>query len=191
MRIFVAVEVPELIRSRISALQKQLEEEGVRGIRWVDAGGIHLTLRFCGEIPREAVERLKGSLSPGAPLAPFEVRVGGLGTFPARGAPRVLWLGVDGAERLRTLVSWIDGRVTAAGIPPEPRPFHPHLTLGRFRPGGRLPGRFPARTPSPDLGAHGVERFILFQSLLGPGGPRYEPLEVYPLRAEAPAGSGQ
>ncbi|MCI0657358.1 MAG: RNA 2',3'-cyclic phosphodiesterase, partial [Acidobacteria bacterium] len=92
MRVFVAVDIPDPLRLGISKLQEQLSGRGVRDIRWARPSGIHLTLRFCGEIPAETLKLLLEALAPGAPLHPFRAALGQLGTFPPRGVPRVLIL---------------------------------------------------------------------------------------------------
>ncbi len=182
MRIFLAVDLDESIRSGIAALQRHLAREGVPGIRWVDPAGIHLTLRFCGEISQETTDRLARSIAPGVPYAPFPIRLGGLGTFPPRGAPRVLWVGVREAGSLVPVAAWIEERVISCGLSREPRPFHPHLTLGRFRPGARPPVREALSAPGAgDLGSLTVETIVLFESHLSPGGARYDALHSFPL----------
>jgi RNA 2',3'-cyclic 3'-phosphodiesterase len=182
VRVFVAVELAEDLRRTLSSLQEQLRQAGYRRIRWVTPSGIHLTLRFCGEMSEDTVERLIGDLSSGAPCPPFATRLARLSVLPARGAPRVLCVEVATPERFRALAAWVEERVVAAGLPPERRPLHPHLTLGRF-PGAGRPSPRDVPRPSPlsieeDLR---VEEFVLFRSHLGAGGARYEALRRFPL----------
>jgi 2'-5' RNA ligase len=182
MRIFLAVDLDQSLRSKIGAVQRALGREGISGIRWTDPGGIHLTLRFCGEMSRETADRLGQSIAPGAPHSPFSIRIGGLGTFPPRGSPRVLFLSVREAGPLVPLAKWVEERVVAAGLPRETRPFHPHLTLGRFRPGAPVLSRgIPGASADEDLGTLSVDRIIMFESHLGAGKPRYEALKILPL----------
>lgn len=182
MRIFVALEIPASIQARLREAQERLLDAGWRGIRWVDPERIHLTLRFCGEMAPANVHRLRSSLSPGAPCSPFHLRVGGGGVFPPRGAPRVLWVGVGEDDRLRRLAAWVEERVVSAGLPPEDRPFRPHLTLGRVRPGRGRTRRGSARDiPASELGVMSVEHVVLFESRLDAGAPRYQPLQRFPL----------
>ena len=185
MRIFIAVRIPERIREGLSRLQSFLSDEGLRQIRWVRASGVHLTLRFCGEISSQTLGLLSDNLTPGAPFPPFESRLGRLGVFPDRGAPRVLFLGLEPAAALLPLSEWVEKRVQAAGLPPENRPFKPHLTLGRFRPGTRsaaLP-ELPI-LPELDRATIPVGSLTLFRSHLGAQGARYEVLSEYPLLGE-------
>ncbi|HEV8337296.1 MAG TPA: RNA 2',3'-cyclic phosphodiesterase [Candidatus Polarisedimenticolia bacterium] len=181
MRIFLAAELPEGLRAKVAVVQQTLAREGVRRIRWVDPSGIHLTLRFCGQLSRDSLDRLAAGLAPGPPFPRFAVRAGGLGRFPPRGAPRVLFLKVGPDARLESLASWLEDRVTASGIAPADRPYHAHLTLGRFLPGAASPPLF--STPvAEDVGELPVERVVVFQSHLGSGGARYEAMHAFPLR---------
>ncbi len=182
MRIFLAVDLDESIRSGITHVQGSLAREGVRGVRWVNPEGVHLTLRFCGEVSPETVERIREALAPGVPHPPFSVGLGGLGTFPPRGAPRVLFVAAREAAMLAEVAAWVEGRVVSAGLPREPRPFHPHLTVGRFRPGARPLDRDLLGIPcARDLGPLAVDRIVMFRSHLEPSGARYEALQSFPL----------
>lgn len=186
MRIFLAIDLNPPIRSGIAAIQDSLAREGIREIRWVNPGGVHLTLHFCGEISGETVERLSGAMAPGVPVRPFAVGIGGLGTFPPRGAPRVLFVAAREADPLLKVAGWVEDRVASAGLPREARPFHPHLTLGRFRPGARPPDRGLLEAPAArDLGMLPVDRVTMFRSHLEPGGARYEALHQFPLLGPA------
>jgi RNA 2',3'-cyclic 3'-phosphodiesterase len=182
MRVFIAVEIPAAVRDGIAGVQQELASVGIREIRWVDAAGIHLTLRFCGELSRETVDRLASALSGGPDLRVFRVGIGGVGVFPSRGNPRVLWLGVQAEAPLLDLAAWVEAKVTGVGIPPEPRPFAPHLTLGRFRahPGKRIEALW-TRIPPPDLGEVTVDRLVLFESRLEPRRARHIALRSFPL----------
>ena len=182
MRIFLAVDLNESVRSGIAAIQGSLARDGLRGIRWVNPGGVHLTLRFCGEVSPGTADGIARALAPGVPSPPFCVGIGGLGTFPPRGSPRVLFVAVSGAAPLAEVAAWVEGRVVSAGLPREPRPFHPHLTLGRFRPGSRpLDRNLLEVSCARDLGSLPVDRVVMFQSHLEPAGARYEALQSFPL----------
>jgi len=182
MRIFVAVEIPEAIRHGLSRLQDVLADRGLRDVRRVVPSGIHLTLRFCGEIPPETVRFLSEMLSPGAPFPAFSTTLDGLGVFPLEGPPRVLVVRIGAGSTLLDLARWVEERVRDAGLPAETRPFRAHLTLARFRPGAGPP--HPDRMKIPEDLRNTeipVERFVLFQSHLELRGARYEPLKHFPL----------
>ena len=112
--------------------------------------GIHLTLRFLGDTSPTQVETLRPRLAAAAALCPpAEARVAGLGTFPERGSPRVLWLGLEVPPPLLDLQRACERAARAAGFEREERPFRAHLTLGRWRERAARPDLPPA-----DLGRH-------------------------------------
>jgi 2'-5' RNA ligase len=107
----------------------------VAGVAWVDTATTHITLHFFADLPAErleAVVRSVGSAVRG--LAPFSLRPGGLGSFGG-GRPRVLWLGlVEEPAALAALAARVQAAVAGCGFDVDPRPFRPHVTLGRPRP---------------------------------------------------------
>jgi len=182
VRLFVAVELDETVRGAIGSVVRDLERRitgvGLHGARWVKLENLHLTLRFIGEVDRDRAELLQRVLAAPLPLPRFGVRFDQLGVFPARGAPRVLWVGVAaGREALERVFDAIEERVRSAGLAPEQRPFAAHLTLARFR--ERVaPARSAALQSvlgvSLDLPVLPVTSLTLFESRLLPAGPRYE-----------------
>jgi 2'-5' RNA ligase len=135
IRAFVAIELPEAVRAGLGRIQGQLKpgHEGV--VRWVDPKGIHLTLKFLGNIAEAkvpaVVEAVRGAA---AGVGHFRLGVGGVGAFPNLQTPRVVWVGLGGdLENLTALQKATDRALAALGFPPEGRPFTPHLTLGRVR----------------------------------------------------------
>lgn len=177
MRLFVALELPPEIIGSLSALC-----EGVPGARWMNDDQFHLTLRFIGEVDRLAFEDIAHSLS-GIEADAFELALAGVGHYPPRGAPRVLWAGVRPSKALQALQARIESAVTRAGQPPEPRKFSPHVTLARFRVA-------PLDRVSTFLARHGlfatepfaVTAFHLYSSRMAPSGSHYEIEASFPLR---------
>ncbi len=136
-----------------------------------------MTLRFLGQATSEQIARLLALLEPAARAAgPIDATVAGLGLFPERGAPGVLWLGISAEEPLAQLQAACEGAAVAAGFPPERRPFRAHLTLGRWR--DRVPR--PALPPV-DLGPTRFSTLALFKSELRPSGAVYTELGRCPL----------
>ncbi len=187
MRLFLAAALPVAVRAALSAALPLLEPRG-SGWRWTRPAGIHLTLRFLGEVDeaREWAARATWRRIAAA-NEPCVVRLAELGCFPLRGAPHVLWVGLDerepGAPRLSRLASELELAARELGWPAESRAFRAHLTLARA-----ARGRRPRLAPGVDwpCGAAGVvDRVVLFQSHLDPGGARYTALDSFPLGPEA------
>ena len=184
MRQFLAVELSGELRDDLVSLQQQLRTEA-DGWRWVKPQSIHLTLRFLGEVAPEldaSCREAWRTVAAGAP--PFTVRLDGVGSFPPRGRPRVLWVGVreDGSEgRLASLAAAFETAAREAGFERENRPFRPHLTLARARRSGG--GTLPELHEFVSRSALEVERAVLFRSELLPSGARYSVLESFSFQA--------
>lgn len=189
LRLFFAVPVPEDARRRVGELIDRVQREvgdGTARIRWVRVDGLHLTLRFLGPTPEDRVAPLRASAEALAgPEPPFEVELSGGGAFPSPERPRSLWLGVrEGAGRLANLADELTAAAGQCGLVLDTRPFAAHLTIGRTD-GVRL-GHVAARTLV--RAAEGLDvrfsadRIVLFQSILGGGPARYEPLHEARLR---------
>ncbi len=176
MRLFVAVELPEDVRARLSSLQA-----GVPGARWLAPENLHLTVRFLGEVDTGVAHDLDAELArieaPG-----FAFRLDTVGFFGSERRPQTLWAGVERTEALQFLHAKVDRAAVAAGLAADDHKFHPHVTLGRLRdtPMRRvrdwLTGNAPFQT-----GPIEADRFVLFRSHLGKEGPVYEPLAEYAL----------
>lgn len=188
MRLFVAIDLPSEVRHRIAALQREMRVLRLP-VRWVPADRIHLTLRFIGEVAAQPAEAIGAALQEGATheAGPFRLRTGRIGTFPDRERPRVIWIGVkdeDGA--VARLAGGVDAAVQSLGLAFEPRPFRPHLTLGRFTgPAGRDWRAGLERFTEATAGEFEVDRFHLYESRLARDGATYRILSSYMLCGEA------
>jgi 2'-5' RNA ligase len=193
MRLFIAVDLPDEARQAIAVRQKLWAgplSKSKDALKLVEPSRMHLTLLFIGEAREARVPAMVESMNAPASMAPFDVMFGGVGVFPPRGAPRVLWIGVtDGAAHLERLQHEIAERVRAVGIALDDRPFHPHLTLGRWRGAERRrPSTDRRSTPerlrrevaaldrSDRIACVRVTRATLYQSLLSSSGPAYTAL---------------
>jgi 2'-5' RNA ligase len=116
----------------------------------------------------------------------FQVEVRGLGAFPDRRRPRVVWLGLTPEAPLRALRQKCATELAGAGIPEEARAFVPHLTIGRFRERGPDATGLLATQATRDIGRLPVEQLVLYESQLLPGGARHIPLFTAPLRRSDP-----
>ncbi len=176
LRAFIALELDLRLREAMADLQAQLRPR-LAGIRFVHPEGIHLTLRFLGPTRPQQIARLQPSLAGAASeCPPFAASISGVGTFPDRGSPRVLWLAVALPEPALELQRSCERAARAAGFDREERPFRAHLTLGRWR----------ERAPQPelaavDLGSTRLETLVLLRSELRRDGAVYTPLERFPL----------
>ena len=177
IRLFVALGLPGLVRERLALIRAPLP-----GARWVAPENMHITLRFIGEVEPPVAEDVDDTLSHiGAPA--FELRLGGLGTFGSRGRVRALWAGVEQCEPLVHLQAKIEAACGRAGLPPEGRKFHPHVTLARCKNVREAPAvEFAATHTGFNLPALHVDTFTLFSSHTGRAGAAYTAEAVYPLQ---------
>lgn len=179
MRLFVALDLPDAVKDRLTALRDTLP-----GARWTKREQMHLTLRFVGDdIAPPAVDALKKALAA-LKASPFEIRLQGVGRFPPKGAPRVLWAGVADSPPLRALADKVEYAVRAAGVPAEKRPFSAHITAARLGEGGTVDGWLKTHAGFVTETIP-VSAFILYSSALAPAGSTYRREAVYPLLAES------
>jgi 2'-5' RNA ligase len=126
-RLFVAIDFPEDIKQQLARLCY-----GLPGARWVDENQMHLTIRFIGEVDGGIFREIRDALSfikvPG-----FRLTLKGVGHFPPRKNPRVLWAGVEKNDTLLLLRNKIESTLVRVGLAAEERKFSPHVTLARFR----------------------------------------------------------
>jgi 2'-5' RNA ligase len=183
IRAFIAVTLETKVIDEIAAAGAQLREQ-IAGVRWAAPGNFHLTLKFLGNIDEATIDALDAALRDALRLFPaFTISAKGLGVFPGPRRPRVLWVGLIGAS-LVSLASRIGSALEPLGFAPEQRPFTPHLTIGRWRETDRSPSalvRLLKDWEGYDFGTSRVESVKLIQSVLKPGGPRYNELITLPL----------
>ncbi|MDH4161187.1 MAG: RNA 2',3'-cyclic phosphodiesterase [Nitrospirota bacterium] len=134
MRLFIAIELPESLKQEIGTVREQLRKSGADA-NWTRPEGIHLTLKFLGEVEESLVPLIKGSLAAACRgIGKFRIEIAGAGAFPNLKAPRVLWLGVQGdVEKLGALQASVEDGMADLGFEREERKFSPHLTLGRVK----------------------------------------------------------
>ncbi len=195
MRIFVALDIDQVIRKRI-----ELFLDGVRGFapdaRWVRSESLHVTLKFIGNKPaeevdaiREVVARIRADI--------VEIKFRGYGFFPTPKAARVFWLGVDADSRLALLAKSVDDVTATLGVPAEKHAFDPHLTLARRGGGSDAPRRQKSNgsnqvfrrlqerlraLPVPEFGTMTAREFFVYESQLGRSGPHYTKIACIELK---------
>jgi 2'-5' RNA ligase len=189
LRLFIAIELGERALQALGTLQTQLRQNGLAApdLRWARPEGVHLTLKFLGEVDARRVPDIEGGLAEAARgVSAHRLSLGRLGTFGGKGAPRVLWVDVQGdLETLGALQQRVEDQINPLGFPREDRPFSPHLTLARVRPESARSVAEPlaqaiARVPVPEAEIEARE-VSLMCSRLGPRGAVYTRLATFPL----------
>ena len=188
VRSFVAIELPAEARQCVGGLVAGLREAEVRGLRPVNPEGVHLTLKFLGDMPASQVGAVSAALDEAAATAlPFDLELRDLGGFPDLRRPRVLWVGVAGdLEALQRLYEALEEALAPLGFAPEGRAFTPHLTLARLRDGTTPQERARAASQLTSLeweegAAVPVGGLSLMRSSLRPGGAVYSRLHRAPF----------
>lgn len=181
MRCFAAVPIPAVYQRKLQELVETLEK-GVPAVKWVAEGNFHVTLKFIGEVEGEKVPLIAEKLEEAAKgIPPLEISLDGIGTFPPRGRPRVIWVGLkERGGNLRPLAVGVDTHLKDLGFPRETREFSPHLTIGRVK------------SSRPEIDRKGlaknfctpvfrVPEIVLYRSVLRREGPLYSVIKKFPL----------
>ena len=175
-RMFLALELGDEARHAVAAhLQSSLGGKKLPG-KPVPPENWHITMRFLG--PTKAVERdaILAHLDQHVMVEPFRIRFTEFGGFPREEKASVLWLGIDGdLDSLSALAMECETAAQSAGMEPEGRPFHPHLTLSRIRPPFDI--RTLAEQFPPARIVQDVSEVTLYRSVFGSGPVRYEAVE--------------
>jgi len=178
-RLFVAIDFPEEIKAMLTSIGF-----GLPGARWVPEKQYHLTLRFIGEVDGDIAGTIHRELE-GITASSFTLQLKGIGFFPPRGNPRVLWVGVEKNDALHHLRNRIEAILVRLGLEPERRKFSPHITLARFKekiPVKRL-GDFLAVNNLFSTPFFDVDSFSLYSSLLTSKGAIHQQEADFPLEA--------
>jgi 2'-5' RNA ligase len=176
IRLFVAIDIPETIRKEVEGMGRAIPNS-----RPVPADQLHLTLKFIGEVEGSRLLDIDDALQETS-LPAFSLCLQGVGTFPPRGTPRILWAGVQQANRVVALRNSIERTLAAIDIPRERKKYIPHLTLARLRncPIQHLQ-QFLAGNAFLQTPEFSVESFHLFSSKLTKKGALHTIISSYPL----------
>jgi 2'-5' RNA ligase len=203
MRLFIALDIDDAIRERIARFV-----DGVRNFapdaRWMKPESLHVTLKFIGEQPDAAVEKIRKELAS-VSADPTEIKFSGFGFFPTANSARVFWIGMEAGPQLTALAAVIDDQMASLGIAKEDRSFSPHLTLARGGGSGSprwRKGDGPKRIfqhlqemlaalPAPEFGTMTPRAFFLYQSQLSPKGSKYTKLAKFALQSHESQFSNQ
>ena len=174
MRLFIAVPLPSPALEDAGRLLRGLQQCDWP-VRWVRDDGLHVTLKFFGEVTSHRIEPIEEMLQfATAGMPPVELATLSGGAFPSRARPRVLRLELQADSGLELLQDRIERAGEEIGFAPEGRPFRPHITLGRVREGERLPaGAMDQLEALPHGAPFLADRVVLFESRLSRNGPSY------------------
>jgi len=191
MRLFVALDIPNEIRTAISQYVDELRRVAPDA-KWVRAESYHVTLKFIGEWKRDVREMI--SVLETIQATAFDVSFRKSGFFTKAQSPRVFWVGIEADDSLPALAHKVHEACSALEIETEARAYSPHLTLARSGSGSPRPKRDERSTPSmkrlaeriaglpaPDFGTMHAKEFFLYESKLSPGGAKYAKLKGFPL----------
>jgi 2'-5' RNA ligase len=188
IRSFIAIDLPEATRHGLAAVQEQLKQSGA-GVRWVKPGSIHLTLKFLGNIHPAQVEDIALAVAQEIrDEPPITLGAAGLGAFPSRRKPRVIWIGMEGeVQRLNGIQARVENALEPLGFVREKRAFRPHLTIGRVKDRRRLQALSDAMATldMKPFNSFDADEIILYKSDLRPTGAIYTKLHRMPLAAPA------
>ncbi|OFW16986.1 MAG: 2'-5' RNA ligase [Acidobacteria bacterium RIFCSPLOWO2_12_FULL_67_14] len=171
MRLFVAVELEPRVAAQIAECSRELRRRAEAmapraRVSWVPPERLHVTVRFIGQADETRVTAIGSALEPALTTRRFDIVAAGMGAFPERGRPRVLWAGVTGGQdALGNLAREVSGRLESCGVARDERPFRPHVTLARIRdPGGLRSGPLLAGLVDQVFGSSPVDAITLFES---------------------------
>lgn len=177
MRLFIAADVSEEVRAAVAGQVARLREANC-DVAWVKPENYHLTLKFLGETPDGRLDDIKASLDfVAVSRATFELEMRGMGCFPERGAPRVVWIGTAvGRDALSALARDVETAMEEIGFQREQREFSAHLTIGRMRGprGAERLRRLLTAEAETVFDRCVVDELRLYKSTLAPGGSIYD-----------------
>jgi 2'-5' RNA ligase len=177
IRAFIAIDLPPAVKDALGGVTHALGERVARGaVRWVRPEQMHLTLNFLGDTPLDRLPAVRQAMDAAGRSKPFALQLDGVGCFPNRSRPRVVWVGLAAAgggasAPLLALKMALDETLAPLGWPPEARPFTAHLTLGRVKDERGARGvDWTADVPGLEIPVTAIH---LIESQLRPDGPIY------------------
>ncbi|MEZ4667601.1 MAG: RNA 2',3'-cyclic phosphodiesterase [Anaerolineae bacterium] len=178
-RLFVALDLPDEVKKQITNLYYNID-----GLRWVKVEQLHLTLRFIGEVTDKQEEAIRSSLGA-VQAAPFSFQLTGIGQFPGRGKPRVIWVGVTPHTQLTSLHHQIEARIQSIGYGATDTSFSPHITMARVKfvsdASLALLKQFFDTHRAFKTDAIHIDHFTLYSSTLSSEGASYKAEAIYSL----------
>ncbi len=191
VRAFIAIDLPEEVRGELTRIQSRLKTPGQDYVKWVDPDGIHLTLKFLGDIAEEKIADITAAMTISVQgVQPFSLSIKELGVFPNPNHTQVVWVGLIGQlDTLSYLHKQLEDNLEKLGFAAEKRRFSPHLTLARIR-NHALPiqrqsfGKLVSETAFESDKTVKVTAISLIKSQLTPGGAIYSCLRSVPIKPQ-------
>lgn len=178
MRLFIAINLPDTEKQRLSETLAAIAERHPLPVRWVAADSLHITLKFLGEVAESTIPQLEEALRVASDdFVPFDVAIGGFGAFPSSSRPSILWVGVTAPTELANLQQRIEAGAVPLGFEPEGRTYTPHITVARAEKNARIRDRARMDRIAAEFDYKQVVRVRsvdLMRSFTGPRGARYE-----------------
>jgi 2'-5' RNA ligase len=189
IRSFIAVELPDAVKAKLSQLQAELKADKPPSVKWVDPYSTHLTLKFLGNVARNRTDEITRAMETAAQgISPLELKIKELGVFPNLKRVQVVWVGLNGeVDKLSQLQRNIESNLAHLGFEPEARTFKPHLTIARLR-NQALPderqrvGQLIAHTSFAETDTFTVDTISLMKSHLTREGAIYSRLSAVALK---------
>jgi len=188
LRTFIAVDFPPETLTKIAKIIGYFKTQTpMDALKWVSAENLHLTIKFIGDIPKDKLVQIRMIIKEAlVDKLPFKIGIGGLGMYPNKNNPRVIWLGVTYDQTLRDIHHVLNHSLKNAGIEPDKRDYSPHITIARIRQRTQEEtrqeiGATLSKFKVDSLGEIKINEIILYQSELTRKGPIYTPLLSQPL----------
>jgi len=173
VRAFFGLPLPEGHRAALAGYLAECAKRAPE-LRWTPYENLHLTVRFLGHLDLAIAEGIADRLAE-RDMRSFELRLGEVGSFKRGRMARVVWLGLaSGQEEIAALAEQVEAECLGAGLEPESRRYHAHLTLARAR--ARDGALLPELPLPPELDPWRADELIVYRSRPGRGGSVYEPL---------------
>lgn len=189
MRSFLALDVPDAVLAYLGSVTERLARM-MHGVRWVKPEGIHITLKFFGEIEDSMAPRIREALLPlSSQFSPFVVSLKELDAFPSKRRARVVIVRLlKGVETMQAMYEEVEERLVQFDFEREARAFTPHLTLGRMK----TPAPFPnGDVPAIEAREFMIDQMVLYKSTLTPAGALYTPIWTIKLGGDEHEGRGE
>jgi 2'-5' RNA ligase len=184
MRLFVAVELENTLKDKVSEIQKKLIQEDA-DVKWVELKNLHFTLKFIGEVDESRIGDIVKAIDKSlVDTKPCRLSIENIGVFPNESNPKIIWLGVsEGKDEICSLANIVQDKLAKIGFAREKRKFSPHLTLGRVK-SARNKGKLLDAVKSMQgviAGVMDVREVLLMQSRLTPKGAIYSRVHKFKL----------